>query len=185
MISVSVSLIFFFINWYNHIILRTYYGHDFFHATILTSIFSGTPTLVCFWNLFLKTKNGEHGIIYTPLLCFNFMTFVENIFNSYQGGSYPPSPTMVHITSNSPTWHIVLFYAKPLMAKIRIFFLFGFYGPSRLFHSFWSESIVRWGENGKSPRKIHLATHKQNLACLTCDLSYGRLEPTAVRWRAI
>ena len=27
----------------------------------------------------------------------------------------------------------------------------GHYGPSRLFHSFWAESIVRWGENGRSP----------------------------------
>ena len=28
-----------------------------------------------------------------------------------------------------------------------------FYGPSNLFHSFWAESIIRWGENGRSPRK--------------------------------
>ena len=32
-------------------------------------------------------------------------------------------------------------------------FLFGFYGPSKLFHSFWAESIIRWGENGRSQRK--------------------------------
>ena len=31
--------------------------------------------------------------------------------------------------------------------------LFGFYSPSWLFHSFWANSIVRWGKNGKSPRK--------------------------------
>ena len=36
---------------------------------------------------------------------------------------------------------------------IWVFFLFGFYGPSRLFHSFLGESIVRWGGNGRSPRK--------------------------------
>ena len=30
---------------------------------------------------------------------------------------------------------------------------FWFYGPSRLFHSFWAESIVRWGENRRSPRQ--------------------------------
>ena len=33
------------------------------------------------------------------------------------------------------------------------FFLFGFYGLSKLFHSFLAESIVRWGKNGRSPRK--------------------------------
>ena len=34
-----------------------------------------------------------------------------------------------------------------------VFFLFGFYGPSRIFHSFWAESIERWGKKGRSPRK--------------------------------
>ena len=38
------------------------------------------------------------------------------------------------------------------------------YSPSGLFHSFWAESIVRWGENGWSLRKT---TCKQNMACLT------------------
>ena len=40
----------------------------------------------------------------------------------------------------------------------------GCYCLSRLFHSFWAESIIRWGENGRS-----LRNHKQNLACLTCN----------------
>ena len=31
-------------------------------------------------------------------------------------------------------------------------FLIEFYGPSKLFHSFWSESIVRWGVTG-DPRE--------------------------------
>ena len=31
------------------------------------------------------------------------------------------------------------------------FSLFGFCGPSRLFHSFWAKSIVRWGQNGRPP----------------------------------
>ena len=47
------------------------------------------------------------------------------------------------------------------------FFLFGFYGPSRLFHSFSAELVVRWGKNRRSLRKKHLTIHKQNLACLT------------------
>ena len=33
------------------------------------------------------------------------------------------------------------------------FFDLGFTAPSRLFHSFSAGSIVRWGENGRSPRK--------------------------------
>ena len=33
------------------------------------------------------------------------------------------------------------------------FFLFGFYCLSSLFHTFWDKSIVRGGENGRSPRK--------------------------------
>ena len=45
------------------------------------------------------------------------------------------------------------------------------YSPSRLFHSFWAESIVMWGENGRSREKAPVTTHKQNLACVTCDPS--------------
>ena len=33
------------------------------------------------------------------------------------------------------------------------FFLFGFYGPSRLFRSFWSVSIVRWDMNRRALKK--------------------------------
>ena len=28
-----------------------------------------------------------------------------------------------------------------------LFFVFAFYGPSRLFHTFWAESIVRWNND--------------------------------------
>ena len=42
---------------------------------------------------------ADHDI-YRATIVFNYMTFVENIFNFYQGG--PHSPT-VHITPNSPT----------------------------------------------------------------------------------
>ena len=58
--------------------------------------------------------------------------------------------------------------------KIIFFFWFGFYGPSRLFHSFWAESNDRWGEKREIHEKKHMTTHKQNLACLTCDPSYAR-----------
>ena len=36
-------------------------------------------------------------------------------------------------------------------------------------YSFWAKSIVRWGENGRSPRKTTWPPRKHNLACLTCD----------------
>ena len=35
----------------------------------------------------------------------------------------------------------------PSPYKYSFYFLFGFYGPSRLYHSFWAETIVRWGKN--------------------------------------
>ena len=42
---------------------------------------------------------ADHDI-YRAIIFFNYMTFVEHIFNSYQGGPYSPT---VHITPNSPT----------------------------------------------------------------------------------
>ena len=63
-----------------------------------------------------------------------------------------------------------------------IFFLYGFYSPSKLFHSFWAESIVRWGENGRSPRKT--TDHPQAELALS-HMTRARLEPTAMRWPAI
>ena len=42
---------------------------------------------------------ADHDI-YRATIFFNNMTFVENIFNSYQGGPYSPT---VHIIPNSPT----------------------------------------------------------------------------------
>ena len=42
---------------------------------------------------------ADHDI-YRATIFFNYMKFVENIFNSYQGGPYSPT---VHIIPNSPT----------------------------------------------------------------------------------
>ena len=42
---------------------------------------------------------------------------------------------------------------------------FGFYGPSRLFHSFWAESIVKWVENGRPREKP--PDHPQTELCLS------------------
>ena len=60
-----------------------------------------------------------------------------------------------------------------------VFFFFFIW--SRLFHSFWAESIVRWGEIGRSPEKKHLTTRKQNLACLTCDPSEAQTHSGEMR----
>ena len=58
-----------------------------------------------------------------------------------------------------------------VLSRQWITFLFGFYDLSRLFHPFWAETIVRWGQKREIPKKTHLTTRKQNLACLTCDPS--------------
>ena len=50
-------------------------------------------------------------------------------------------------------------------------FWFFYYGQSRLFHSVWAESVIRWGENGRSPRKI--TSHPQaelGLSCMSPEL---------------
>ena len=48
-----------------------------------------------------------------------------------------------HIIFTTFSWHdVVLFKAKHFS-----------FGPSRLFHTFWPESIGRWAENERSPRK--------------------------------
>ena len=44
-------------------------------------------------------KNKKHDK-YRAIIFFNYMTFVENIFSSYQGGPYSPT---VPITPNSPS----------------------------------------------------------------------------------
>ena len=62
-----------------------------------------------------------------------------------------------------------------------LFFLFGFYGLSRLFHSFWAESIITWSENERSPRKITWPPASRTW--LVSHVNRTRLEPTAVRWR--
>ena len=65
----------------------------FFHATVLTSIFIGTPTFdlngAIFLGLFVENIKGrtEHHLY--AVISFNYMTFVENVFNSYQGSPFP------------------------------------------------------------------------------------------------
>ena len=62
-------------------------------------------------------------------------------------------------------------------------FWFRFNGPSRLFHSFWAESIARWCENGRSPRKTTWPPTSRTW--LVSQVTQARLKPTAVRWQAI
>ena len=68
----------------------------------------------------------------------------------------------------------------------KIYILFGFYCPSRLVHSFWAEPItrwgVRWGENGRSPRKKN-TWPSASRTWLVSHVIRARLEPTAARWR--
>ena len=52
------------------------------------------------------------------------------------------------------SWLCSYFQELQVFGSQNIFlFWFGFYGPSRLFHSFWTESIGRGDENGRSSRK--------------------------------
>ena len=57
------------------------------------------------------------------------------------------------------------------------------YSSSRLFPSFWAASIVRWGENGRSPRKTTWPAASRT--CIVSHVTGARLEPTAVRWQLI
>ena len=68
-------------------------------------------------------------------------------------------------------------------SSVVVFIIIWFYGLSRLFHSFWVESIVRWGENGISPRKNTWPPASRTW--IVSHVTRARLEPTAVRWRAI
>ena len=47
-----------------------------------------------------ETARNRHMANSSLIIFFKYMTFVEHIFNSYQGGPYSPT---VHITPNSPT----------------------------------------------------------------------------------
>ena len=62
---------------------------------------NGAIILGLLLKLFLKHKTENiASFIFICHYFFNYMTFVENIINSYQGGQYSPT---VHITPNSPT----------------------------------------------------------------------------------
>ena len=57
-------------------------------------------------------------------------------------------------------------------------FVFGFYGPSRLFHSFWASQSLAGAKTenpGEKPPGHPQASH----------VTQARLEPIAVRWRVI
>ena len=90
-----------------------------------------------------------YGIFFFFLFCFCLeMTFIkfelmdflttQNNFNC-------------HVTHKKPKLTYLHFLL--LMIPLILIFLSGFYGLSRLFHTFWPSSIIRWDENGRSPRK--------------------------------
>ena len=60
---------------------------------------------------------------------------------------------------------------------------FGFYSPSKLFHSLWAESIIKRGENGRSPRQN--TWKPTSRTWFVSHITRARHEPTAVRWWAI
>ena len=55
-----------------------------------------------------------------------------------------------HLTISMYLFFLVFFF---FLFFSFLFFFIGFCSPTRLFHLFWAESIVRWGENARSPRK--------------------------------
>ena len=50
-----------------------------------------------------------------------------------------------------------------------------FHCPSVLFHSFWAELILMWGENRRSPRKKKTPNHQQAMDTLILDYLNLRL----------
>ena len=62
-----------------------------------------------------------------------------------------------------------------------LFFLFGF--SIKIIFSFWAESIVKWGENGRSLRKTTWPPASRTW--LVSHVTPARLEPRVVRWQAI
>ena len=78
------------------------------------------------------------------LLYVLLLTFIRRWFWGFLTLHYSVVPFCRPFSTLCPFWVFVVMFD---------FFLFWFYGSSRLFHSFWAESIVRWDENGRSPRK--------------------------------
>ena len=109
----------------------------------------------------------KKSLLYTYLPTLSFNQPIQNLFWHF--------------------WKIKLFCPIEIFclssSERKRFSLFGFYGPSRLFHSFWAQSIVRWGENGRSPRKTTWPPASRTW--LVQHVTWARLEPTAVRWRAM
>ena len=56
--------------------------------------------------------------------------------------------------------------------------IFGFYGPSRIFHLYQADRSSKVGENLENPGKNHLTIRKQNLAFP--HVTWVRLKPQ--RW---
>ena len=52
---------------------------------------------------------------------------------------------------------------------------------SRLFHPLWAKSVVRWGKNGRSPRKTTWPPASRTW--FVSHVTRDRLKPTAMRWQ--
>ena len=78
--------------------------------------------------------------------------------------------------SNPARVFFFFFFFFYILSFLYLFFLFGFYGPSRLFHSFWAESIVRWGDESWDKPPDHPRVER-----LVSHVTRDRLESSAVR----
>ena len=86
----------------------------------------------------------------------------------------------------APYRQINYFLYSYILKKIfvgRYIFRFRFYCPSRLFYSLWAKPIVRWSENGRSPRITIWPPASRTW--LGSHVTWARIEPPALRWRAI
>ena len=101
-------------------------------------------------------------------------TCLFSVFTSWRHSQVLPS-TLHQILANERWSYLYISFQF-----FFLFFLFEFYCPWRLFHSFWAESIARCGENRRSSRKTTTSR-----TWLISHVTQARLKPTSVRWQAI
>ena len=94
---------------------------------------------------------ARRTLILLVLLCRSSYGELKKVsFNHYQILTLSISPKLCMYFTNR---HLVSTATLPCMSMVVFDFLFGFYGPSRLYHSVSDGPIARWGANGRSSRK--------------------------------
>ena len=134
----------------------------------------------------------QERCIFIPILHVKIWTPSETTTETVRGslslknarfGSFFLPTTQRHASTNCKVflYNLIHVPAATLQYLFSPFlFWFGFYGLSRLFHSFWAEPIARSGENGRKT-SWPLASR----TWLVSHVTRARLEPTALRWRVI